>query len=831
MASTDQILANLGAIQTFLENFPMSILDLWHGKVYTSVFDFIIDVLIACGVDIAEIQEKLLNEIYGIKASIEGGIEGFYAELTNGEIAVESQNEFLQGLEYSIKGILMALFSSVFTCSALPVLPNKVFDGPSNFFDGNTNAGLLSILRGNMFKPFIIPSAVIDPMGILSICPTSTDGQFFYEVEGKDYYYRKEWVNEEISSPAYTEADQVGVYLKVKYPAPDEYSEDANTVCLTKSISNPVTVTIEYIAYGNDNRLTWSTTINAGSTESPDEWLISPTDQYGYGQKSAILAIRINNVAQNTAVGEDKWLFLDKDSSSDFVKRWNDEGAISVENADLWGKKDTTTLTVTENKVLKYQPITMKEAKQSGGTISRFDIVPDGELTDDYPEYIVCYEGFNPNTLYKSTDMNAFLWFVLHKGMVNSQEEFNHLMWDSRVSALKNGIYRSTPEEWNDWYVSKETYFDEFKDNGAYLTENSPIYPVIQLEPVGVSESTFRVHIPAQRYFKPSTRNAILRGDNPPEMGFNASLYRFNWEYLQSIQILHPKLMLIGLCEYLLGFSLSTISSTKISITKKIIEAKLSSAVKSIIEADDMEVEDCYTSFTNDEVNDMLEEMLLARYTASNYGGESSPVRKHNVDDYLSILDTINPNTNREGTVTQISRLVTEVTADPGTEGSINYGLQVSTDGNILQKLLWAIAMPIIQSIFTPQVMLLIVINFELMGITRIDEFLNNDYGKILNLLLNKILGLVKSIVRFIKDKIIELLLRFLYEKLLPLLAKYQILLVMEQLSYYIELLSAIISCLPMFKISRKSIIGSIDDVNYADIVETQATPEASSSC
>ena len=117
MTPTDKVLGQLAAMQTFIENFPMSILDMMHGKVYTSIFDFLIDVLNACGVDTNEIVDFLLSEIYGIEESINGNIEDVYEQLKNGEISINTQNEFLQGLENGIKGVLMGLLSSIFTCS------------------------------------------------------------------------------------------------------------------------------------------------------------------------------------------------------------------------------------------------------------------------------------------------------------------------------------------------------------------------------------------------------------------------------------------------------------------------------------------------------------------------------------------------------------------------------------------------------------------------------------------------------------------------------------------------------------------------------------------
>ena len=116
MTPTDRVLGQLAAIQTFIENFPMSILDMMHGKTYTSIFDFLIDVLNACGVNTNEIIDYLLSEIYGVEASINGSIAGFYEQIKNGEIELEEQNEFMEGLEMGIKSVLMALLSSIFTC-------------------------------------------------------------------------------------------------------------------------------------------------------------------------------------------------------------------------------------------------------------------------------------------------------------------------------------------------------------------------------------------------------------------------------------------------------------------------------------------------------------------------------------------------------------------------------------------------------------------------------------------------------------------------------------------------------------------------------------------
>ena len=865
MTPTDKVLGQIAAMSTFIENFPMSILDMMQGKTYTSIFDFMIDVLVACGVDINDIIQFLLDKIYGVEENINDGLEGFYEKLKNGAVEVNTQNEFLEGLEYAIKDIFMALLSSIYTCSAIPILPNKMFDGPNpkRFEDNKSNAfGPLQV-KNNEWSGLLVPTSVIDPMGLLDIDPTSTDGRMFYAIEGGDRYFKKELVphteyvkvkeiqtkDETIKVPVFVEQKlfdkQIGVGIKRIQQAADNTEEDINKFYITGPAEKDIIVQMSYQSYGSKSSYVWEGTIPKGKTETTEEWICSPIDMFGEGRKSIIQSISINNNGGSVDLGDKTWVYLSSGASTEFISIWSGNGL----NAISWGaENDATTKiesaetkTVTKDEEIEVEKAITKYGYEyvevqgsdidSNANIERVNFVPTSDITTDSPSYIVFYDGLNPNLLYKSMDMNAFLWYALHKGMKTPQVEYNHMMWDSRVSALKQGVSRKSAEEWNEWYNSKTGYTEEFKYFGSTIVEDTPIFPIMQLEGQGMAENLLKIHIPAQRYFLPKVRSANINGDKVPRHAFNASMYKYNWDYLNNIQILKPKLLLVGLCEHLLGFSLSTISSTNINFTKKLIETKLSSAIKSVIEANDMEVEDCYMEFSNDEVNAMLEEMLLSRYNATTYGGETATVRVHDTKKYIAMLDQVNANTSVEGNMTTITKLLTEVTTDPGTEGSIDYGLKVSTDGNILKKLLWAIVMPLLMSIFTPQVMLLLYMNFELMGITKIDTFNGQDFTKIINLIMNKIFGLLKSIILFIKDKIVELLLILFYEKILPTLMQYQAILLLERITFWLAILKDAISCVPLFKFKRNKVIGAIDSVDYADIIPSQDTPESTSSC
>lgn len=896
MNPTDKLLGNIAAINTFIDNFPMSILDMMHGKAYTSIFDFMIDVLAACGVDINEIINKLLEEIYGIEAKVVGGVEGLYDQIRSGTIEIDNQNEFMESLENSIKMIFMGLLSSIFTCSALPILPNRIFDGPNNnIFKKDVKPGILNALSDPMtpFEPVIIPKSIIDPMGILDITPTSEEGRLFYAIEGNDKYYKKSYVQKPIIVPEIVVSDSDGiiernikktvflydtiieVYPKIiiKGGYGNEWGSNKNdfledtfkfyinvlkrnekTGKLEKDLNGtPIDLLIKlsYNPYNSKDTQTWETLIKKGNTESETFKLLSPKNEEG--EKAILSWVSVNGFDGEGSLGNKIWFYLSKELAKDYVDEWSNNGVHSLP----WGNinndtediliKETLTVNVGETyennfEKTEYEHTYVVLSNEDVSSIGyekfeRVNYLPTSGVDASSPEYIVCYEGLNPNLLYRTFDMNAFIWYVLHKGMKIPQIEYNHMMWDSRVSASKNGIGRKNASEWNQWYNSKTGYTEEFKYFGESITKETPLFPIIQLESQGMSENLLRVRIPSQRYFIPKIREYNIKYPNgndnekKPNHAFNTSMYRFNWEYLNNIQILRPKILVVGLLEYLLGFSLSTIKSADMNFTKKIIEAKLSNAIKSVIEANDMEVEDCYMTFSNDEVNTMLEEMLLSRYNATIYGGETTTVRVHDTEKYISMIDQVNASAKQEGNITMLTKLITEVTTNPGAEGSINYGISLDTDGNLLKKLLWAIVMPILLSIFTPQLLLLIYFNFNLMGITKIDDFLNQDFTKIINLLMNKIFGLLKSIIIFVKDKIVVILLRFLYEKILPLIMKYEMILLLEKIQYWLDILKAAIACLPRFKFKFNKVIGSIDNVEYADIIPPQNTPESTSSC
>jgi hypothetical protein len=268
------------------------------------------------------------------------------------------------------------------------------------------------------------------------------------------------------------------------------------------------------------------------------------------------------------------------------------------------------------------------------------------------------------------------------------------------------------------------------------------------------------------------------------------------------------------------------------NFTQQATKARLSEAIKKYISAVDTNIEDCYFNFSNEDLDTLLEDMLLSRYNSVIQDSASPTVKELSIEDYVASIDNINLNASQEGSINQIMKTVTEVSLkSEGNYQSVNYGIELGYDTSWWKKVVMALAQPIIESIFTPQVILLIMINFDIMGITSKESLYSTQSNDIINLLINKILGLVKSIIRYLIDKLKEILLRLVYKYLIPMISVYELLLLLERLEAWIKLLKDVANCVPIFNFSIRKALGRIDNVQYADIVNDQTIPESETNC
>ena len=243
-----------------------------------------------------------------------------------------------------------------------------------------------------------------------------------------------------------------------------------------------------------------------------------------------------------------------------------------------------------------------------------------------------------------------------------------------------------------------------------------------------------------------------------------------------------------------------------------------------------MEINECFYSFSNEDYNRMLNETLLQKYQVKPYDAEGVKSVDIDINNIQKQLDSINSSATSNEKVTKITKLINDLTVTPGNDSSTKYKLVVSWNSGWWKELIRAIVTPLAKSLLTPQVMLLFMINFHELGLINLKNIIGNN-DEIMSFFLNKMLAAVGSIVKYVKDKIAELLLKLLEEKLIPLIEKYFMMVFKESLEAWIELLEEAIKSCALIRFKSKKNQSQIDEVDYADIIPTQTIPVSGSSC
>ena len=447
------------------------------------------------------------------------------------------------------------------------------------------------------------------------------------------------------------------------------------------------------------------------------------------------------------------------------------------------------------------------------------------------------------NTLYKSQDLNAFIWYVMNRGVNDIQIEKNKMMWDSRVfDGSTSSPSRRDVKSWNYWLNSKTDSDNDPKsawnplkhiltpsgytsqevkdahDEGMCMMMN--LHPIMQLERDTKTNFALNVKLSSQSYYMPKKKE---KGG----LNYNKTIFEFNKDYLENIRIFVPKIILSNLIETLIHGKISILDTLLKSEQDNIIDKKLDMIINGVLEETDTTVSDCFFSFSNEDYIEMIQQAELEKYSATYTGGDGSPATKYSKDALLDALDSINSTATMNETITEITKTVYDIASIPSEDSSVKAsdGSVAMANSNWLNRIVSAIMKPIVKSLLTPQVMLLFVINLEAVGMLNID----GDFDKIFELIFKKILSLFVGLARYIRDKIVEFLLKLFKERIQPMLVQWSAILVSENINDWIRLLLEAIQCIPRFNI--KTDLTEIDNVQYADIVKTQDIPESSQTC
>ena len=401
-----------------------------------------------------------------------------------------------------------------------------------------------------------------------------------------------------------------------------------------------------------------------------------------------------------------------------------------------------------------------------------------------------CVESsLTPTTTYQSYDLNVFLWYVLNFGNIINDTEREKMIWDNRIEIKENDLE------------------DDEKFNILHFNRSNFLW-----------KKELNILFDGERY-----------GERYGEL--SSTIYRFNQDYLNSVKLFSPKLILTNIVETLMNKPLEFSLDIHYSFNAQLIEAQVSQIIKNIIDEEEQAATDCYFSFSNEEYDNLMEEAELRKYKAVKTNGDAKPAATVNVEDILKQLDEINSAATSHERVATITKFLYDLAATPSKDASIEYqqSLDCSVNKQWLYDIISSIVMPIAKSLFSPKVLMIFVVNFSLLGLIDLNEFKSSS-NKLMDLIYTKLIATIKSVIAFVKDLIIQYFCQIIADKLKELIETGVLLMVQEKLLYWTKLLTAAMACLPDVNMAfnRQNLLTAIDDVNYADIVPVQNKPESS---
>ena len=265
--------------------------------------------------------------------------------------------------------------------------------------------------------------------------------------------------------------------------------------------------------------------------------------------------------------------------------------------------------------------------------------------------------------------------------------------------------------------------------------------------------------------------------------------------------------------------------------------------VRSILEEDDDEINDCFYSFSNEQYDNMLRRTEEIRYRQMPYNQGYNVGKSIDFSDVNAILNDYPVNGTLEEQKDVIHRALTSACAILDDNRDIAMPSDRSTIKidfltNILQQLVAAI----VDEVLSPKVLMLLMVNKVLMepeDSESKDVFNTEDLLRLMN-------NLIKSVVREVRELIIQKLMDYIIEHLTPMALQLQARVASEQFAAYMAIMKLLLADFNMgvVTISRiNSILSSmlskyrkksksgdytkidlpsvLDDVTYADIYKS----------
>ena len=275
------------------------------------------------------------------------------------------------------------------------------------------------------------------------------------------------------------------------------------------------------------------------------------------------------------------------------------------------------------------------------------------------------------------------------------------------------------------------------------------------------------------------------------------TIYEFNYDLIMGMKLFDARSIVSALFDTLQNASLGL----SVGLEERHQESTdtIKEIIKNIINTDDSTVNDCYHTFSNERYNMLLSNTANKRLNRTDKFYDAKQILSASLSG-----DTVNEEEVLHRAITQAKVTVTE-----GSDGSDEYGIANNFIFSLLNNLITAI----VQSLLSPKLLMVIVVNQSMMGGGKWEKF---DFSNLFKALQDIIVGIVKEV----KDLIIDKLWKLVATRLDPLITITSDEIVKEQLDSYADVLREIMKYAPyvFHFIGGQRQDTKIDDVDYADI-------------
>ena len=319
-------------------------------------------------------------------------------------------------------------------------------------------------------------------------------------------------------------------------------------------------------------------------------------------------------------------------------------------------------------------------------------------------------------------------------------------------------------------------------------------------------------------------------------IGFNKTLFEFDYDFLSSIKIFDSKVILARILDAMSDLTLSVGLNLKLSETTQGIKAVVQNIVHDVMEEIEEINVDKYFKFSNKEYDEML--------NSTQADVDNSAASDEILNELYKSSDATLTETEQQSAVTNLITFASSATtaAQNGDAGTINYLTLGSVNVfQFIKQMLEVTITEMVTSILSPKIAMIFAVNSYIIGSDDVDLTKGWNFSDFFKEMKNLIVGMAKQILQQILDELYA----YVVEILQMLVEKIVLELTLERIEFYKRQLYALKRLLESAVNTVKnspllntilglaggtagfasSNLAAIDNVDYADIIPTQTEP------